>query len=68
MSSFESYEDSFLATDQRALAIIACRLANATAVKTEARIQELMEEEKNQPRKNRLDVCKEVLDFFYIGL
>jgi hypothetical protein len=46
--------------DQRALAIIASRIANSTAVKTVARIQELMQAEKNKPRWNRLDVCMEV--------
>ncbi|KAF3328755.1 invertase inhibitor [Carex littledalei] len=59
VNSFESCEDSLVAADQRTLAIIASRLANSTAVKTEARIQELMEEEKNQPRRNRLDTCME---------
>ncbi|KAJ4752540.1 Invertase inhibitor [Rhynchospora pubera] len=59
VSSFKSYNASSQAADQRALAIIASRLANSTAVKTQARIQELMEAEKNQPRKNRLDVCME---------
>lgn len=66
VNSFESYEHSLLAADQRTLAIIASRLANSTAVKTVARIQELMEEEKNQPRRNRLDSCMEVP--FYIHL
>ncbi|XP_078175030.1 putative invertase inhibitor [Carex rostrata] len=59
VNSFESYEHSLLAADQRTLAIIASRLANSTAVKTVVRIQELMEEEKNQPRRNRLDSCME---------
>lgn len=66
INSFGSYEHSLLAADQRTLAIIASRLANSTVVKTVARIQELMEEEKNQPRRNRLDSCMEV--HFYIHL
>ncbi|KAJ3701005.1 hypothetical protein LUZ61_004710 [Rhynchospora tenuis] len=59
VSSFKSYNASSQAADQRTLAMIASRLANSTAAKTEARIQQLMDEEKNQPRKNRLDVCME---------
>lgn len=66
INSFGSYEHSLLAADQRTLAINASRLANSTAVKTVARIQELMEEEKDQPRRNRLDSCMEVP--FYIHL
>ncbi|KAF3328746.1 putative invertase inhibitor [Carex littledalei] len=59
INSFESYNDSLLVPDQRTLAVIATHLANTTAVKTVVRIQELMQEEKNQPRRNRLDTCME---------
>ncbi|KAJ4749502.1 Invertase inhibitor [Rhynchospora pubera] len=60
VSSFKSYNATSQAADQRTLAIIASRSANSTAAKTQERIHVLMEAEKNQPRKNRLDVCMEV--------
>ncbi|KAJ4818307.1 Invertase inhibitor [Rhynchospora pubera] len=59
VSSLQSYNATSQVADERTLAIIASRLANSSAAKTEARIQELMDKEKNQPRKNRLDVCME---------
>ncbi|XP_072957753.1 putative invertase inhibitor [Typha angustifolia] len=59
IQSFNSDQES-LSADAHRLAVIATRLANSSAVKTESKINELIEAESKPSTKDQLGVCLEV--------
>ncbi|TVU28060.1 hypothetical protein EJB05_19568, partial [Eragrostis curvula] len=60
IKTFQADEASAAATDARALAAIAARIAEAKANATAARVAALSALEKDARRRGRLDVCAEV--------